>query len=70
MKKKPKKTTNSYWQERAKSEKAWQIKQFKEDEHFSKVLARDYQIAVDNINKEIKANIDLIGGTQNLVTGE
>lgn len=58
----------SYWEQRAAAERKWQEEQLQIDGRFAKELDRGYQIAIDEINKEIRAKIDSIGGVQNLVT--
>ena len=65
-----KKKTNRYWEDRAEDERKWQLEQFRVDEKFNKTLDRSYQIAVDNINKQIEHELARIGGIQKLVTPE
>lgn len=65
-----KKKTNRYWEDRAEDERKWQFEQFRVDEKFNKTLDRSYQIAVDNINKQIEHELARIGGSQKLVTPE
>ncbi|MCZ9642009.1 MULTISPECIES: hypothetical protein [Lactobacillus] len=60
--------SSAYWDARESAEQAWMKEQLAKDERFNKELDRAYQVAIDNINKEIQANIDKIGGVQNLVT--
>lgn len=64
------KKRNNYWKLRAINERRWQLKQLQKDSRFNKVLDRSYQIAVDNINKQIEHEITRIGGIRNLVTAE
>lgn len=44
---------NRYWEERAAAERKWQEEQLKGDADFAKILNRPYQVAADEINKEI-----------------
>lgn len=60
--------SSAYWDARESTEQAWMKEQLAKDERFNKELDRAYQVAIDNINKEIQANIDKIGGVRNLVT--
>lgn len=62
------KKRNNYWKLRAINEHKWQLKQLQKDSRFNKVLDRSYQIAVDNINKQIEHELTRIGGIRNLVT--
>lgn len=64
----PNRKSSAYWDARESAEQAWMKEQLAKDERFNKELDRAYQVAIDNINKEIQANIDKIGGVQNLVT--
>ncbi len=61
---------NNYWKLRAANERKWQLKQLQKDSRFNKVLDRSYQIAVDNINKQIEHEVKRIGGIRNLVTAD
>lgn len=61
---------NNYWKLRAANERKWQLKQLQKDSRFNKVLDRSYQIAVDNINKQIEHEVKRIGGIKNLVTAD
>lgn len=63
-------SNNDYWKKRAEIEHKWQLDQLAQDERFNHVLDRSYQVAIDNINKEILANIDKIGGASKLVTAK
>lgn len=64
------KKKNDYWKKRAENERKWQLKQLKQDNRFNKTLDRSYQIAVDNINKQIEHELNRIGGVRNLVTAD
>lgn len=64
------KKRNDYWKLRAINERKWQFKQLQKDSRFNKVLDRSYQIAVDNINKQIEHELTRIGGIRNLVTAD
>lgn len=64
------KKRNNYWKLRAINERRWQLKQLQKDSRFNKVLDRSYQIAVDNINKQIEHELTRIGGIRNLVTAD
>lgn len=64
------KKKNNYWKLRAINERRWQLKQLQKDSRFNKVLDRSYQIAIDNINKQIEHELTRIGGIRNLVTAE
>lgn len=64
------KKRNNYWKLRAINERKWQLKQLQKDSRFNKVLDRSYQIAVDNINKQIEHELTRIGGIRNLVTAD
>lgn len=61
---------NNYWQERAAAERKWQEAQLKSDADFAKILNRPYQVAADEINKEIANKAAKIGGIQNMVKPE
>lgn len=61
---------NNYWQERAAAERKWQEEQLKSDADFAKILNRPYQVAADEINKEIADKAAKIGGIQNMVRPE
>lgn len=47
------KKRSSYWQDREKRERLWQRQQLKNDEQFNKKLARHYELAIAQINKEV-----------------
>ena len=64
------KKNRDYWKKRAENERKWQLKQLKSDDRFNKVLDRSYQVAVDNINKQIEHELLRIGGARNMVTPE
>ncbi len=64
------KKRNNYLKLRAINERRWQLKQLQKDNRFNKVLDRSYQIAVDNINKQIEHELTRIGGIRNLVTAD
>lgn len=64
------KKRNNYLKLRAINERRWQLKQLQKDSRFNKVLDRSYQIAVDNINKQIEHELTRIGGIRNLVTAD
>lgn len=64
------KKRNNYWKLRAINERRWQLKQLQKDSRFNKVLDRSYQIAIDNINKQIEHELTRIGGIRNLVTAD
>lgn len=53
---------NNYWINREKAEKAWQIEQEKNLKKYNKKLGDLYQIAIDNINKDIKADVGFADG--------
>ena len=53
---------NNYWINREKAERAWQIEQEKDLKKYNKKLGDLYQIAIDNINKDIKADIGFADG--------
>ena len=53
---------NNYWIDREKAERIWQIEQEKNLKKYNKKLGDLYQIAIDNINKDIKADIGLANG--------
>lgn len=53
---------NNYWVNREKAERIWQIEQEKNLKKYNKKLGDLYQIAIDNINKDIKADIGLANG--------
>lgn len=61
---------NNYWALRAENERKWQLKQLQKDSRFNKVLDRSYQIAIDNINKQIEHELNRVGGIRNLVTAD
>ncbi len=61
---------NNYWALRAENERKWQLKQLQKDSRFNKVLNRSYQIAIDNINKQIEHELNRVGGIRNLVTAD
>ena len=47
------KERSSYWQGREERERLWQRQQLKNDEQFNKKLARHYELAIAQINKEV-----------------
>ncbi len=53
---------NNYWVNREKAEQIWQIEQEKNLKKYNKKLGDLYQITIDNINKDIKADIGLADG--------
>lgn len=55
-------TKNSYWAKREKAERAWQIEQDKNFDKYVKELGEIYQKAIDNINREIRADIGIANG--------
>jgi SPP1 gp7 family putative phage head morphogenesis protein len=62
-----KKKLSSYWQDRDKAERDWIKDNLAKDDQFNKVLDRSYQVAVDNINKQIEHEISRIGGVGSVV---
>lgn len=64
------KKSSDYWKKRAENERRWQLKQLRLDSRFNKVLDHSYQIAIDNINKQIEHELSRVGGVQNLVTAQ
>lgn len=65
----PKKTTNSYWDKRAKQERKWQEKNIATDAAFNRLIARYYRNAIVQINKDIdhqyQALAKSVGGLKN-----
>ncbi len=55
---------SSYWEERAKQEKAWQLKQLENDAEFSKLLETYYNQAIDDINDSIEKELNRVGKEQ------
>lgn len=53
---------NNYWAKREKAERAWQIEQDKNFDKYVKELGEIYQKAIDNINREIRADIGIANG--------
>lgn len=53
---------NNYWTEREKAERAWQIEQDKNFDKYVKELGEIYQKAIDNINREIRADVSIANG--------
>ncbi|WP_195922007.1 toxin glutamine deamidase domain-containing protein [Lactobacillus crispatus] len=53
---------NNYWAERERAERAWQIEQDKNFDKYVKELGEIYQKAIDNINREIRADIGIANG--------
>lgn len=62
------KQSKSYWDSRAKSEKAWQKLVKKDVDKYNQHIVELYNSAISDINKQIKADIALSGG--NLVKAE
>ena len=48
---------NGYWEERKKAEREWQDQQDKDLDRYIQHLSEMYQKVIDNINREIKADI-------------
>ncbi|WP_283586312.1 minor capsid protein [Limosilactobacillus vaginalis] len=59
----------TYWEQRAKQEKKWIAQNLANDEQFNQRLAGYYQRAVDEINKTIDANANLIVDENGQQTG-
>lgn len=55
---------SSYWEERAKQEKAWQLKQLENDAEFGKLLETYYNQAIDDINDSIEKELNRVGKDQ------
>lgn len=55
-------TKNNYWAKREKAERAWQIEQDKNFDKYVKELGEIYQKAIDNINREIRADVSIASG--------
>lgn len=53
---------NKYWADREAAERGWQAQQEKNLEAYNKHLAELYQNAIDELNKEIKADLAYSGG--------
>lgn len=62
------KQSKSYWDNREKSEKAWQELTKKDIDKYNQHIVELYNSAISDINKQIKADIALSGG--NLVKAE
>lgn len=55
---------SSYWEERAKQEKAWQLKQLENDADFGKLLETYYNQAIDDISDSIEKELNRVGKDQ------
>lgn len=55
---------SSYWEERAKQEKAWQLKQLENDAEFGKMLETYYNQAIDDISDSIEKELNRVGKDQ------
>lgn len=55
---------SSYWEERAKQEKAWQLKQLENDAEFGKLLETYYNQAIEDINDSIEKELNRVGKDQ------
>lgn len=55
---------SSYWEERAKQEKAWQLKQLENDAEFGKLLDTYYNQAIEDINDSIEKELNRVGKDQ------
>lgn len=55
---------SSYWEERAKQEKAWQLKQLENDSEFGKLLETYYNQAIEDINDSIEKELNRVGKDQ------
>ena len=55
---------SSYWEERAKQEKAWQLKQLENDSEFGKLLETYYNQAIDDISDSIEKELNRVGKDQ------
>lgn len=55
---------SSYWEERAKQEKAWQLKQLENDTDFGKLLETYYNQAIDDISDSIEKELNRVGKDQ------
>ena len=53
---------NSYWAKREKEERIWQDKQDKDLDNYIKHLGEMYKKTIDNINREIKADVGISNG--------
>lgn len=55
---------SSYWEERAKQEKVWQLKQLENDAEFGKLLETYYNQAIDDISDSIEKELNRVGKDQ------
>lgn len=55
---------SGYWEERAKQEKAWQLKQLENDAEFGKMLETYYNQAIDDISDSIEKELNRVGKDQ------
>lgn len=55
---------SSYWEERAKQERAWQLKQLENDAEFGKLLDTYYNQAIEDINDSIEKELNRVGKGQ------
>lgn len=55
---------SSYWEERAKQEKAWQLKQLENDAEFGKLLDTYYNQTIEDINDSIEKELNRVGKDQ------
>lgn len=55
---------SSYWEGRAKQEKAWQLKQLENDAEFGKLLETYYNQAIEDISDSIERELNRVGEDQ------
>lgn len=55
---------SSYWEERAKQEKAWQLKQLENDAEFGKLLETYYNQAIEDISNSIEKELNRVDKDQ------
>lgn len=55
---------SSYWEERAKQEKAWQLKQLENDAEFGKLLETYYNQAIEDISDSIEKELNRVDKDQ------
>lgn len=55
-------TKNNYWAEREKAERLWQKEQDKDLDKYIQHIGEMYQKTIDNINREIKADVGIANG--------
>lgn len=54
--------TSDYWKKRAEAERAWQIKVEKDQRFFNTIIEAGYKNTLDEINRQIKADLAFFGG--------